>query len=116
MYLSIVAWDLSRSTQTVESLRRYLRDYAIEAYSTLDGMRLKAWFANPDKQIWGAVYLWDSPEHMDGPARVSRAVELIGYPPTSYGVFEVEAIAEGLSAHESLIGIGHAHEGAGASL
>jgi hypothetical protein len=110
MYLSIVAWDLSQSRQTVESLRHYLRDYAVEAYSQLDGMRLKAWFANPDKQVWGAVYLWDSPEHMGGPAKISRAIELIGYPPTSSSVFQVEAIAEGVSEHETLTEVGYAYE------
>ncbi|MEV0967818.1 hypothetical protein [Microtetraspora glauca] len=111
MYVSIVAWDLSRSAQTVDSLREYLRDYAVDAYSLLDGMRLKLWFANPDRQVWGAIYLWDSAAHMDGPARVSRAVELIGYPPTSVGVFELEAVAEGRSAYEALAGLGRAMSG-----
>ncbi len=112
MYLSMVAWDLSRSTQTVESLRAYLRDYAVDAYAELNGMRLKAWFANPEQQVWGAVYLWDSTEHMSGPLRVSRAVELIGYEPTSFGIFEVEAVAEGRhSIHADLTGIGHALTG-----
>ncbi|MET7464705.1 hypothetical protein [Nonomuraea sp. NPDC005501] len=111
MFVSIVAWDLSRSTATVESLRDYLRDYAVDAYATLEGMRLKAWFSNPDRQTWGAVYLWDSAEAMDGFARVSRVVELIGYPPTSVSVFRLEAIAEGISAYPSLTGLGAAMEG-----
>jgi hypothetical protein len=108
LYIQIVAWDLSKSTATVESLRDYLRDYAVDAYSKLEGMRLKVWFGNAAKQVWGAVYLWDSLPQMGGVARVTRAIELIGYPPTSVSVFEVEAIAEGLSAHEFLGGLGQA--------
>jgi len=112
MYVSIVAWDLSNSSATIESLRSYLKDYAVDAFSTLDGMRLKAWFSNAERQLWGAVYVWDSAEHMAGPMRVSRANELIGYPPASHNVFELEAIAEGNSIHASLAGLGRALEGA----
>ncbi|MEN3613809.1 hypothetical protein AAH979_30195 [Plantactinospora sp. ZYX-F-223] len=108
MYLQFVLWDLSKSNVSVEDLRGYLRDYAVEAYSQLPGMRLKMWFANPDRQVWGAVYLWDGAEYMDGPARVSRAVELIGYPPTSVSVFELEAAAEGNSAYDGLMTLGRA--------
>ncbi|MEV4813554.1 hypothetical protein [Micromonospora avicenniae] len=108
MYVQFVLWDLSKSRVSVEDLREYLRDYAVAAYSQLPGMRLKMWFANPGRQVWGAVYLWDGAEYMDGPAQVSRAVELIGYPPTSVSVFEVEAIAEGDSAYEGLMALGRA--------
>lgn len=108
MYLSIVAWDLTDSEQTVESLRAYVRDYAVTAFSQLEGMRLKTWFSNSARQVWGAVYLWDSMENMDGPAHVSRAIELIGYPPTSFSVFEVEAATEGISANTDLSAIGRA--------
>lgn len=111
MYLVILAWDLKESEQTVESLRGYLRDYAVEAFSQLDGMRLKAWFSNPDRQVWGAVYLWDSVEHMNAAQKTSRATELIGYPPTSVSCFGLEAVAEGRSAHQELADVGFAVEG-----
>ncbi|MGI5507470.1 MULTISPECIES: hypothetical protein [Actinomycetes] len=39
-----------------------------------------------------------------------KAMELIGYPPTSTSVFTVEAIAEGVSAIESFKGVGRAFE------
>jgi hypothetical protein len=96
MYLQIVAWDLSSSDATVESLREYLNDYAVDAYSQLAGMRMKVWFANPAQQVWGAVYLWDSMQYAHGITTVSKAIELIGYPPTSVSVFPVEAVAKGL--------------------
>lgn len=106
MHVMIVAWDLSGSEATIQSLRTYLRDYAVDAFSELDGMRLKAWFSNAEDQVWGAVYLWDSPEYMHSCNSVSRAIELIGYPPTSVNTFEVEAIAEGKSAYQTLAGLG----------
>jgi hypothetical protein len=84
----------------------------VDAYSELPGMRLKVWFANPERQVWGAFYLWDSPGQMTGYSRVSRAVHLIGYPPTSVSVFQVEAVAEGLSANPRLGGLGVALGGA----
>ncbi|MCX2181120.1 hypothetical protein KV205_11335 [Streptomyces sp. SKN60] len=111
MYLSIVMWDLKKSEATVESLRGYLRDYAVDAYAELDGMRLKAWFSDTRRQLWGAVYLWDRADQMPGLYKVSKAVELIGYPPTSVGGFTLEATTEGKSVHETLAGLGVALEG-----
>ncbi|RXS80460.1 hypothetical protein ETR37_18445, partial [Geobacillus sp. PK12] len=64
--------------RTARSLRKYLRDYPVDAFSMLKGMR--------------------------------KAMELIGYPPTSTSVFTVEAIAEGVSAIESFKGVGRAFE------
>jgi hypothetical protein len=109
VYLQIVMWNLEKSDATVESLRAYLRDYAVDAFSTLRGMRMKTWFANAKEGYWGAVYLWDG-VNMESPLSVSKATELIGYPPTSSSVFAVEAIAEGLSAIESFKGVGRAFE------
>ncbi|HWU09899.1 MAG TPA: hypothetical protein VN520_26595 [Streptomyces sp.] len=114
MYVSIVLWNLKDSDATVESLREYLRDYAVDAFSTLKGMRMKTWFADAEKGYWGAVYLWDGAK-VGNPLSVSRAIELIGYPPTTTGVFAVEAIAEGVSATESFVGVGRAFQGASAT-
>ncbi|UJB46722.1 hypothetical protein HRD51_22420 [Streptomyces sp. A1-5] len=109
MYISIVLWNLKNSKATVEDLREYLRDYAVDAFSTLKGMRMKTWFADAEKGYWGAVYLWDG-VNMQNPLSVSRAIDIIGYPPTSTSVFAVEAIAEGDSVIESFAGIGRAFE------
>ncbi|ANZ17181.1 hypothetical protein ACH4YO_24215 [Streptomyces noursei] len=109
MYVSIVLWNLKNSKATVEDLREYLRDYAVDAFSTLKGMRMKTWFADAERGYWGAVYLWDG-VNMQNPLSVSRAIDIIGYPPTSTSVFAVEAIAEGDSVIESFAGIGRAFE------
>lgn len=110
MYVSIVMWDLGRSTATVEGLRPYLREHAVDAYSGLEGMRLKMWISDVERQLWGAVYLWDRPDQVPAIFTVSRAIELIGYPPTSVGGFALEAVAEGRSVHELLTGLGLALE------
>ncbi|MEV8229702.1 hypothetical protein AB0P41_27230 [Streptomyces sp. NPDC079167] len=109
MYVSIVLWNLKNSEATVEDLREYLRDYAVDAFSTLKGMRMKTWFADAERGYWGAVYLWDG-VNMQDPLSVSKAIEIIGYPPTSTSVFAVEAIAEGVSVIESFAGVGRAFE------
>jgi len=106
MYASIVLWDLRDSTATVDGLRPYLRDRAVEAYSGLEGLRLKLWISDTEKQLWGAVYLWDRADQVPQIFSVSEAIALIGYPPTSVGGFELEAVAEGRSVHEALTGLG----------
>ena len=37
----IVWWDLSESTQTIESLRAYLRDESVAAFAAVPGLRVK---------------------------------------------------------------------------
>ncbi|WP_433347494.1 hypothetical protein [Micromonospora sp. CA-111912] len=114
LYCSIIMWDLSHSEQTVASLRAYLRDYAVDAYSQVPGLRQKVWISStgPDGETWGAVYLWDNKEAAYGaPPVASRVGELIGYLPTSRQYFGVEAAAEGLSDVGKLVaGVGMAYE------
>ena len=104
-------WDLSESSATVESLRGYLREYACDAYAELDGLYLKAWFGDAGRGIWGAVYIWDRQDQMSEISTVSRAIDLIGYPPTSVGGFELEAAVHGRSVNTVLSGLGLAFEG-----
>ncbi|QQE48068.1 hypothetical protein I6H91_07755 [Micrococcus luteus] len=94
----------------MRELRRYLRDYAVDAYSSLSGMRLKMWIADEARNVWGAVYLWDRPEDFSGLFQVSRANDIIGYGPTTVGGFTLEAVAEGLSAFPVLAEVGLAFE------
>ena len=110
MTVTIVMWNLRESDQTIESLRDYLRGYAVDAYSSLDGMHLKAWFGNTKHDTWGAVYVWDSTANISDLFTVSRAVELIGYQPSWVGHFTLEATAMGNSAHKSLSGLGAAFD------
>ena len=90
----IVWWDLSGSTQTIESLRGYLRDESVAAFGEVPGLRFKTWIADPETNRWGAVLLWESAAAAAQPLP-SRAAELIGYPPAQTHVFDVEATVEG---------------------
>lgn len=112
MYCSFVLWDLARSSATVASLRHYLRDYAVDAYSQVEGMRQKTWvsWSGPMGEVWGAIYLWDDIDLAFGRApQTSTVVDLIGYPPTQRMVFQVEAAVEGISAIGALMkGVGAA--------
>ncbi|MEU9114599.1 hypothetical protein AB0D04_23110 [Streptomyces sp. NPDC048483] len=111
MYVMFAVWNLTSSEQSVESLRDYLRRTAIDAFQGVEGMRWKVWFSHPERQIWGAVYLWDSLEAMQRRlGDPKKALEVIGYTP-SISVFDVEAVAEGASAWESLAQVGLAWEG-----
>jgi len=88
----IVWWDLSGSTQTIGSLRAYLRDESVAAFAEVPGLRFTTWIADPETNRWGAVLLWESAATQPLPSRVA---ELIGYPPAQTHVFDVEATVEG---------------------
>ncbi|MFI5931965.1 hypothetical protein [Actinoplanes sp. NPDC051494] len=115
LYCSIILWDLSRSGQTVASLRAYLRDSAVDAYAQVPGLRQKTWISStgPEGETWGAVYLWDNAQALYGrPPAASQVGRLIGYMPTSRQYFGVEATVEGVSTVGALIpGLGLAFQG-----
>ncbi|MFI2213851.1 hypothetical protein [Streptomyces sp. NPDC020141] len=106
----IVWWDLRESGQTIESLRDFLRDEAVDRFSALPGLRLKFWVSDRENDRWGAVLLWESAEAASAPLP-NRAAELIGYPPTQRAFFDVEATAEGVFSLARLAGRGLALEG-----
>lgn len=110
MHAVIVWWDLTDSVQTVESLRSYLRDEAVDRFAEVPGLRLKFWLSDAARQRWGAVLLWESAEAAAAPL-APRAAELIGYSPTSLSTFGVEATVEGLFSMAALTGRGMALEG-----
>ncbi|REE99647.1 hypothetical protein [Thermomonospora umbrina] len=110
MHAVIVWWDLTDSAQTVESLRPFLRDEAVDRFARIPGLRLKFWISDAARQRWGAVLLWESAEAAAVP-QAQRAAELIGYLPTSVTSFEVEAAVEGPFTAAALAGRGLALEG-----
>ncbi|MDQ1022992.1 hypothetical protein QF035_000574 [Streptomyces umbrinus] len=90
----IAWWDLSASGQTIESMREYLREESVAAFSEVPGLRFKMWLSDPDINRWGAVLLWES-EEASQQALPSRALELIGHPPQIAHGLDVEATTEG---------------------
>ncbi|MEU2163690.1 hypothetical protein [Streptomyces sp. NPDC019208] len=109
MHAVIVWWDLAGSAQTVESLRSFLRDEAVDRFARVPGLRLKFWISDTARQRWGAVLLWESAEAAAVPL-APRAAELIGRPPDCVTAFDVEATVEGLFTTAALAGRGIALE------
>ncbi|MFC0108427.1 hypothetical protein [Kibdelosporangium aridum] len=102
MKATIAWWDLSRSTQTIDSLRDYLRSEGVKPWADVPGLRLKFWIADRAGNRWGAVMLWETAPGPDQPLPPHKAAELIGYPPTERIRFDVEACIEGVFAEPSL--------------
>lgn len=116
MHVVIAWWDLSDSSQTVESLREYLRDESVDAFSRVRGLRLKLWIADPQAARWGVVMLWESAAAYAAAAPLpSRAATLIGRPASDRWTFDLEAAIEGRYDEGVLSRIGLAFAGASAS-
>jgi uncharacterized protein YbjT (DUF2867 family) len=110
MMVQLVLWSLADSHTTVDELRRYLRDEAVDAFAEVPGLRFKAWVSDEATERWGAVYLWESPEAAEQAELPSRARELIGKDPEVGEEFDVEATIEGRYVAEELSRLGLAFE------
>jgi hypothetical protein len=103
MLLRLVLWNLADSKTTIHELRRYLRDESVDAFEEAPGLRFKAWISDETTDRWGAVYLWESREALEGlDPSISRARELIGKEPDIAEEFDVEATIEGQFEIEEL--------------
>ena len=109
MLLRIVLWNLADTDVTVEELREYVRDEAVDAFADVPGLRLKAWISDVTGERWGAVYLWESADAAEQPLP-SRARELIGKDPDLGETFDIEATIEGRFLDEQLSRRGLAFE------
>ncbi|MGR4881630.1 hypothetical protein ACIPUC_19790 [Streptomyces sp. LARHCF249] len=109
MKAAVVWWDLAGSGRSIESLRDFLRDEAVDRFAGIEGLRLKFWISDPQTERWGAVLLWESAEAAAAPLP-ARAAELIGRPPVQRTLFDVEATVEGLYSVPGLSGLGLALE------
>ncbi|MGF1430237.1 hypothetical protein [Kitasatospora sp. LaBMicrA B282] len=107
MKVVIAWWDLDGSTATIDSLRGFLREEAVERWAQFDGLVLKTWIADRERNRWGAVQLWESAEALAQPLS-TRAAELIGFPPTERLVFDLEATTTGRTDLAVLAGLGAA--------
>ena len=110
MILRLVLWNLADSMTTIDELRRYLRDEAVDAFDEVPGLRFKAWISDEATERWGAIYLWES-EAAARQELPSRARELIGKEPDIGEEFDVEATIEGRFDFDELSRLGLAFEG-----
>ena len=94
MRVRVVWWDLDDSPATIAELREYLRDESVDAFGAVEGLRLKLWIADDDRNRWGAIYLWES-EEASRQRLPSRAREIIGKDPDFEEWFDLEASVEG---------------------
>jgi len=97
----LVLWELDGSSTTIEELRDYLRQESVENFSKVEGLRLKLWISDRERNRWGAVYLWDS-EEASRQQLPAKARQITGKDPDFVEIFELEASTEGVSAIEAL--------------
>jgi len=90
MVVRFVLWNLADTATSIEDLREYLRDEAVDAFAAVPGILFKAWISDAAGERWGALYLFDSAEAAEQPLP-SRARELIGKDPEVVEVFDLEA-------------------------
>ena len=97
----MVWWELDGSPATIAELREYLRDESVDAFAQVEGLRLKLWIADEERNRWGAVYLWES-EAASAQPLPSRARQIIGKDPDFEEWFDLEASVEGAFAQPDL--------------
>jgi hypothetical protein len=90
MVVRFVLWNLADSATSIEELRDYLRDEAVDAFADVPGILFKGWISDAAGERWGAIYVFESAAAADQPLP-SRARELIGKDPEVVEVFELEA-------------------------
>jgi trans-2,3-dihydro-3-hydroxyanthranilate isomerase len=111
MRVRVVWWELDGSPATIVQLREYLRDESVDAFAQVEGLRLKMWIADEERNRWGAVYLWESQAASEQPLP-SRARQIIGKDPDFEEWFDLEASVEGAFAQAALARQGAAFAGA----
>ena len=98
MYVVIVAFDLRDSSIGFDELRAWVRDKAAQDYAEMPGVRMKTWFSDERKRVWGAVYVVDNADVFD-PANVpllpNGRTGPVGTRPTSVMWLELEAFVAG---------------------
>ena len=60
MVVRFVLWNLADTATSVEELRDYLRDEAVDAFAEVPGILFKAWISDAGGDRWGAIYLFES--------------------------------------------------------
>ena len=90
MVVRLVLWNLADTVTTVDELRDYLRDEAVDAFEGVPGLLFKGWISDAAGERWGAIYLFESADAAEQPLP-SSARELIGKDPEIAEVFDLEA-------------------------
>ena len=91
MVVRFVLWNLADSATSIEELREYLRDEAVDAFAAVPGILFKAWISDALGERWGAISFVLKQRHVRRQPLPSRARELIGKDPEIVEVFDLEA-------------------------
>ncbi|MEU5898903.1 hypothetical protein [Streptomyces venezuelae] len=118
MRVDVAWWHLDGTPQTIDSMREHLRDHTLDRWTQVPGLRLKIYFADRERNRWGAVMLWETDERPPlDELPPNAALALIGRQPDVRATFEAEGTVEGLHDLASLQALGPAFDGtAGAVL
>lgn len=92
MRMSVIWWELDFSEQTIDTLNDHLTAEGIAAWAEVANLHEKYWIADPERNRWGAVMVWDSEPAAEQAMPPNRASELIGFPPTHRLSFDVVAM------------------------
>jgi hypothetical protein len=95
MRVDIAWWDLDGSNQTIDSLNDHLRGGVTGKWARVPGLRLKLWVADRERNLWGAVMVWEGERPAARLLPPNHAAELIGRPPDHRLRLEVAAAVEG---------------------
>lgn len=112
MYVAFLAWKLRQlegPAPTFGELRSWVSTKAASDYAGLSGVRIKTWFSDERRGIWGAVYIVDSPSDLAMeklPKLPDGRTGPIGVPPHVIDWFEVEASVFGPSDPIEILGLG----------
>ncbi|HWJ32678.1 MAG TPA: YdhR family protein [Gaiellaceae bacterium] len=90
MVVRFVLWNLADTATSVDELREYLRDEAVDAFASVPGILFKGWISDANSERWGAIYVFESAAAAEQPLP-SRARELIGKDPEIVEIFDLEA-------------------------
>lgn len=111
MRVDVAWWDLRGAEESIESLREHLREGAATPWAEVPGLRLKLWIADPARERWGAIMVWDDERPPTAALPPNLAQARIARPLSERAEFRVEAAVEGQHRRRSLHGLGPALHG-----
>src|ERR1700682_3138902 len=111
MIALLMQFDLSATYGSVEGLRTYIADRSVGKYREVEGLRLKIFLSDPEGDMFGALYLWESEAALEAalPELGSSVRDRWGITPKLQR-FDVEAIVEGRHSTPDLSRVGRALE------
>ena len=111
MIALLMQFDLSATYGSVEGLRSYIGERSVAKYREVEGLRLKIFLSDPERDSFGALYLWETETALEAalPDLGTSVRDRWGITPRLQR-FDVEAIVEGKHSTPDLSRVGRALE------